>query len=215
MKPQNHEPLARKWWTPVLLITVAIVWASMITGCGNSNGSAPVIAETPPADPYIVTSAQCAGCPPNTMFLDSAVGEMTYWGAPGLELSLKFYGDASVMAGYPASGGVLAQQSYAGPVIAAGKLLVKQAYPACGIPAGIYNVQSTAPGLWIAKYSFNNLGLTATGPTTAQIQLVSGWVNPQIPPVTAADGAQYPFRIVSRVRMLGAGGTMICDQLMF
>jgi hypothetical protein len=186
----------------MIAITALVAISAVACGRNGGGGTSGRVSQT--------TVPGCPTCGANTI-LASGLGEMTYYGGPGLELGLQFHGDPQIL-GNQAGGYYIGD--YVGPVIAKGKMLVKVHYQSCGVPAGSYTVENTRAGQWGNQYMFQGIQMVAKGPVQVQI-LISGFLDGVIPAARGWDGTQYPYRLQARMQMYGPQGYMVCDQLMY
>lgn len=177
------------------LFASSILTIAMITACGkNGGGDAP-----PPSGPGVIVSS-CTSCPANSALLASGVGRTIYGGQVESQMALEFYGDGTYMQSYSGQT-TYSPMQYAGTVAAQGSLQWNIPSNLCGIPAGAYAISTVSPGYWRGQ-SFNNLMLTAVGPTSLQI-MISGWITAAVPSLVGFDGRQYPFKVQGQMYIRG------------
>ena len=196
---------------------VAAAASLLFTACGKSGGGGTNAAPIPVMGPGGVAYGgvpNCQGCN-GMLFLDAAMGETIYAGGSGTELALEFYGVGAQLGGYGAGGFFQGGGQYEGPYAANGRLVVKVPMQACGIPAGVYQVQTVQPGMWGYRQSFQGGELRGQGPTQLRIA-INGYVQASIPPgQSIVDGRTFPYRIQGRMQMFGPQAMMPCDDLIF
>jgi hypothetical protein len=194
------------------LTALLSVFALVACGSGGGGGAVPQ-----PIGGGLMPS--CLGCPAGTgTFLDSAVGQVISYSLnqTEAELSLEFFGaDVSIM--NPMLGGYLAtgNNSYQGAVAAQGIFVVQIPSALCNLPAGIYEVTTSQPGMWGGGgQSFGNLVLNGYGPTQIQIAFGNwgGMVSRAIPPAVSFDGRQFPFRLQGMINVRGPNAMSWCPM---
>lgn len=214
MKNTVEQNTKARWFKPVVIMACAAVLTAMATACGNKNGSSapaavPILG---PAYTAGMLPNSCSGCPGNMTFLANAIAN--YGGSsPIAEMGVDFYGDGSVMMqsgysygygynpAYPMGYMGSVSAPYRGPFAAIGYIFIGQNLDYCGVPGGIYNLQTVQPGIWGndgSGRSFDNIVMMAVG-APFQIQIaMSGYTTPSTPPARGTrDGRTYPYRFTA------------------
>jgi hypothetical protein len=159
-----------KWFQGSMISKVtgfaAVAVLSLLTSaCGNNSGgtTAPGVGVLP-----FSYGASCAGCSGmGGQPIASAVGQTTYYGMPNYQLQITFYGAQTTS--YMGAG-------YSGQLAASAQLVVQQNMN-CGIPAGVYTLQTAQPGTLLSSESFYGLTMIGMGPTQIQFTFVNNFLN--------------------------------------